>query len=122
MLCTILQDGPEDDDSWTTNGQADLEAELMHRQKELDSNVAKHAKRATKGLDDSGQAPEFDPSDMVAKLNVSCQFSCVLPALAVTLGPVQACLENTPCTAVTALKVFFRVWSSGKACTRPSAW
>ena len=78
----LLQDGPEDDDSWTTNGQADLEAELAHRQKELDSNVAKHAKRATRGLHDSGQAPEFDPSDMVAKLNVGCQNLMRLPGIA----------------------------------------
>ena len=69
--CLYLQDGPEDDDSWMTGGAADLEAELAQRQKELEGNVAKHAKRTAQGLGSTESAPEFDPSDMVSKLNVS---------------------------------------------------
>ncbi len=69
--CLCLQDGPEDDDSWMTEGAADLEAELAQRQKELEGNVAKHAKRTAQGLDPTESAPEFDPSEMVSKLNVS---------------------------------------------------
>ena len=66
-----LQDGPEDDDSWMTGGAADLEAELAQRQKELEGDVAKRAKRTAQGLDPTESAPEFDPSEMVSKLNVS---------------------------------------------------
>lgn len=64
-----FQDGPEDDDSWMTGGAADLEAELAQRQKELEGNVAKHAKRTAQGLGSTKSAPEFDPSEMVSKLN-----------------------------------------------------
>ena len=54
-----------------TGGAADLEAELAQRQKELEGNVAKHAKRTAQGLGSTKSAPEFDPSEMVSKLNVS---------------------------------------------------
>ena len=100
MLCTMLQDGPEDDDSWTTNGQADLEAELTHRQKELDSNVAKHAKRAAKGLNESDQAPEFDPSDMVAKLNVGFHNLMRLLSIALSVRCMRGFRSLIHCTHV----------------------
>ena len=66
----VPQDGPEDDDSWMTSGAADLEAELAQRQKELEGAMAKRAKRTAHGLDSSEETPEFDPSEMVSKLNV----------------------------------------------------
>lgn len=53
-----------------TGGAADLEAELAQRQKELEGDVAKHAKRTAQGLGATDSAPEFDPSEMVSKLNV----------------------------------------------------
>jgi len=74
-----LQDGPEDDDSWMTGGAADLEAELAQRQKELEGDVTKRAKRTAQELDPTEAAPEFDPSEMVSKLNVSsatCIYHC----------------------------------------------
>ncbi|KAL0030851.1 hypothetical protein WJX77_009624 [Trebouxia sp. C0004] len=64
-----FEDGPEDDDTWMTGGKADLEAELAQRQQELEGDVAKHARRAAQGLDPTKSAPEFDPSEMVSKLN-----------------------------------------------------
>ncbi|KAA6422714.1 MAG: SGT1 isoform 1 [Trebouxia sp. A1-2] len=64
-----FKDGPEDDDSWMTGGAADLEAELAQRQKELEGNMAKRAKRSAQGLDPTESAAEFDPSKMVSKLN-----------------------------------------------------
>lgn len=54
-----------------TGGAADLEAELAQRQKELEGNMAKRAKRSAQGLDPTESAAEFDPSKMVSKLNVS---------------------------------------------------
>ncbi len=77
--CLYLQDGPEDDDSWMTGGAADLEAELAQRQKELEGDVTKRAKRTAQELDPTEAAPEFDPSEMVSKLNVSsatCIYHC----------------------------------------------
>lgn len=66
----MVKDGPEDDDSWMTGGAADLEAELAKRQKELEGNVAKHAKRTAQGLAGPEAGPEFDPSEMVSKMKV----------------------------------------------------
>ena len=71
MRClTVTQGGPEDDDSWMTGGAGDLEAELAQRQKEMEGDVAKRAKRTAQGLGSPKAAPEFDPSEMVSKLNV----------------------------------------------------
>ena len=71
MRClTVMQGGPEDDDSWMTGGAGDLEAELAQRQKEMEGDVAKRAKRTAQGLGSPKAAPEFDPSEMVSKLNV----------------------------------------------------
>ena len=53
-----------------TGGAADLEAELAKRQKELEDNVAKHAKRTAQGPGKEQAAPEFDPSEMVSKVKV----------------------------------------------------
>ena len=53
-----------------TGGAADLEAELAMRQKELDGNVAKHAKRTAQGLGEAESVPEYDPSEMVSKMKV----------------------------------------------------
>lgn len=68
-----------------TGGAADLEAELAKRQKELEGNVAKHAKRTAQGLAEPEAAAEFDPSEMVSKMKVfrmnTKQASCVVPRL-----------------------------------------
>ncbi len=53
-----------------TGGAADLEAELAQRQRELEGDVAKRAKRTAQGLGATDLASEFDPSEMVSKLNV----------------------------------------------------
>lgn len=63
--------GPEDDDSWMTGGAADLEAELAQRQKELEADMAKRAKRTAQGLSGSDPAePEFDPTEVVSRMKV----------------------------------------------------
>lgn len=66
--------GPEDDDSWMTGGAADLEAELAQRQKELEADVAKHAKRTAQGLSETAPSgTDFDPTEVVSKMKVCRQ-------------------------------------------------
>ena len=67
-----------------TGGAADLEAELAKRQKELEGNVAKHAKRTAQGLAGPEAAPEFDPSEMVSKMKV-----CVIQTIEAAKAPLS---------------------------------